>query len=104
MRTLFKLSFIISTLFIFANGHKTDEPDYEKIGSGTGQFGPQSILGETDSDDYGRIIGSREFTLAYIDKTTRLDSFKVKINDTTTPDNYDSEELNYVTNNKYSFS
>lgn len=93
----------ISFLFIFANCHKSDRPDYEKIGASSGNFGFQSILGETDSDDFDRIIKIKGATFAYRDKTTRVDSFKVIINDASIPDNYDSNELNYVPNKKYSF-
>lgn len=78
-------------------------PGYATAGSSSGQFGFRSILGETDSDNFGRVLEIRAPTLAYSDKTTRADSFRVTINGAVLPGDYESTELDYVPTKEYSF-
>lgn len=103
MKFYFKLSIVTCAVLVLASCNKSDGSDYEKIGSSTGNFGFRSVLGETDSDDYDRIIQIKGFTIAYSDKTTRLDSSDVTINGISITDTTDSNELNYVPTKKYSF-
>jgi hypothetical protein len=102
MRYLCELTLLLGSLAIFTACQQSKSSNYKKLGSSTGQFGVQSILGETDSDDYDEVIEVRAPTLAYSNRNTRLDSFEVTINDVSLSDR-DNNEFDYVPTKKYSF-
>jgi len=91
----------LASLFFVGGCKQLHSSGYQQIGKSSGNFGFHCILGETDSDDYDRILHINGFAVAYDPQSTRLDSFNLVINNLSVSQNTESHELNYVAGKKY---
>lgn len=105
MRKLLLIPVLIVSLSITISGcNRAHSAGYEAIGKSSGDFGFRCILGNTDSDDYGRILHINGAAVAYDPHSTRLDSFNLTINNVSVSLEPGSAELNYIAGKKYTIN